>query len=367
MFKTSEMKLISETCSLFCFSGRMDSIVTFGNGNINDTFLLSSKDRDDTERYILQRINHEVFNDPVALMDNFSRVIDHLKQKSSHAKGVEKVLSLIETKDGKSFTLDGNGNYWRMLEFISEGCSLEFPENKNQAYEAARAFGNFQSDLNDLPEPPLVETIPDFHNPEIRYQQFITAMQKDRVGRVDQVSDLITFVKKRDHLATLIRSSEFPRRVVHNDTKFNNILLHKETGRAICVVDLDTVMPGCVLHDFGDLVRTAACSSIEDEQNLDRVNFLPEIFESIVQGYLKTAGNMLSFREIDALPSAPLVITYELGLRFLTDYLEGDHYFKVKNERHNLDRSRAQFKLLESMEKQGESMREIHQKIVERF
>ena len=345
----------------------MDSLVTFGNGNINDTFLLTSKDRDKTKRYILQRINQEVFNDPVAVMNNFSRVTGHLKKKKSKPEDDEKELTLIKSKDGKTFTLDGNGNYWRMMEFISDGLSLEFPENEKQAYEAARAFGRFQSDLNDLPEPSLVETIPDFHNTKIRYQQFTTASQKDRVGRVDQVSDLITFVKKRDRLATLIRSSEFPRRVVHNDTKFNNVLLHKETGRAICVVDLDTVMHGCVLHDFGDLVRTAACSSIEDEQNLDRVNFLPEIFESIVQGYLETAGKMLSLREIDALPSAPLVITFELGLRFLTDYLEGDHYFKVKNERHNLDRSRAQFKLLESMEEQSESMGEIHQKIVEEF
>jgi len=359
VLKTIAQSFISEVEDKFNLEGKISSFEAHGNGNVNDTFLLFCEDGERMNRYTLQRINHMVFKNPEGLMENFSRVTNHLKSKISNVGPEQQCLSLIYSKNGFSFHKDSEGNYWRVTKFVDGGRSFEVPENSNQAYEAAKAFGNFQLKLSDLPGDPLIETIPDFHNTRMRFQNFLCAVEKDNVNRVGEVEDLIKFASEREKLSDIIKAENFPLRVVHNDTKLNNVLLHKTTGRGMCVVDLDTVMPGCVLHDFGDLVRTAASSALEDEVNLEKVNFLPEIFSAIVQGYMESAGQMLEQVELDHMALAPQVITYELGLRFLTDYLEGDQYFKVKRPGHNLDRTRAQFKLLVSMEEQFNDMKRI--------
>ena len=247
------------------------------------------------------------------------------------------------------------------------GRSFEVPENTNQAYEAAKAFGEFQSKLADLPGEPLIDTIPDFHNTRMRFESFRSSVEKDQANRVSEVTDLIEFAFGREDLSDKIKGDDFPVRVVHNDTKLNNALLHKSSGEGMCVVDLDTVMPGCALHDFGDLVRTVACSALEDEVDLDKVRFLPEVFGAIVEGYLESAGDMLEPSEIDHMALAPQVITYELGLRFLADYLDGDLYFKVKRPGHNLDRTRApNSSFCPSMEEHLGEMEEIVKEVLRR-
>lgn len=345
----------------FLMDGVLQSVETHGNGNVNDTFLLYYHSEDCVNRYTLQRINHEVFKNPEGLMENFSRVTRHLQAKFANDQTNSQSLSLISAKDGKSFHKDSGGNYWRVTKFIDGGRSFEVPEDLNQAYHAAKSFGEFQFQLLDLPGEPLIETIADFHNTKLRFDHFCSVVKENQMQRVDQVSDLIDFALSRENLAKIISGDDFPTRTVHNDTKLNNVLLHKTSGEGMCVVDLDTVMPGCVLHDFGDLVRTAASSGLEDEQDLDKVYFLPSTFEAITKGYLDTAGDMLNANELEHLAVAPLVITYELGLRFLEDFLKGDQYFKIKHPEHNIDRVRAQFKLLTSMEENLQEMKKIVQ------
>ena len=351
--------MINEIASQFLMGGRVLSCETHGNGNVNDTFLLHCENGDHPHRFTLQRINHDVFRNPEGLMKNFSRVTRHLQSKISSGNQDKKCLSLVPTIQGNSFHQDSRGNYWRMTKFVDGGRSLEVPDNLNQAYEAAKAFGEFQASLVDLPAESLIETIPDFHNTRMRFDDFRSIVKEDPQGRANEVKDLIEFALQRERLADTIMNHEFPVRIVHNDTKLNNVLLHKSSGKGMCVVDLDTVMPGCILHDFGDLVRTAASSAIEDEAVLEKVYFLPDTFSAIVQGYLESAGGILEKKEIDHLPVAPLVITYELGLRFLSDHINGDRYFKIKRPNHNLDRVRAQFKLLSSMEENLENIRGI--------
>ena len=351
--------LINEIGVQFQLEGHITSSEAHGNGNVNDTFLLFCENGDSLNRYTLQRINHEVFKNPEGLMDNFSRVTRHLHSKMAEENSDKQCLCVIPANDGRSFHKDPNGNYWRVTKFVDGGRSYEVPENVKQAYEAAKAFGEFQSKLTDLPGEPLIDTIPDFHNTRMRFESFRSAVEKDQANRVSEVTDLVEFALGREGLSDKIKGENFPVRVVHNDTKLNNVLLHKSSGEGMCVVDLDTVMPGCALHDFGDLVRTAACSALEDEVDLEKVRFQPEVFGAIVEGYLESAGEMLEQSEIEHLALAPQVITYELGLRFLADYLDGDLYFKVKRPGHNLDRSRAQFKLLSSMEEHSGEMEDI--------
>ncbi len=345
--------------SQFVLEGAIRSYEIYGNGNVNDTFLLFCHNDGELNRYTLQRINHKVFKNPEGLMENFSRVTMHLKGKIDSENSNKQCLCVILSKDGRSYYKDSDGNYWRVTKFVDGGRSYEVPENTHQAYEAAKAFGEFQSKLTDLQGGPLIDTIPDFHNTRKRFKSFSSAFEQDSLNRVSECTDLINYALGHENLSDRIKVEDFPLRVVHNDTKLNNVLLHKNSGEGMCVVDLDTVMSGCALHDFGDLVRTAACSAFEDEIDLEKVNFRPEIFRAIVRGYLESAGNMLDQCEIDHLALAPQVITYELGLRFLTDYLEGDVYFKIKYPNHNLDRTRTQFKLLASLEEHFCEMEQI--------
>jgi Ser/Thr protein kinase RdoA (MazF antagonist) len=354
-----ELKVLSTSevlglASLFHLEGTATTVEPFGNGNVNDTFLLVT---DCGHRYTLQRINHDVFKDPVSLMDNFARVTQHLAQKFADGQTTLQTLVLVPALDGASYITGKEGNYWRVTEYVPDGLSLEVPQSREHAYEAARAFGDFQYQLRDLPGDPLIETIPDFHNTESRYHTFLRAVGKDPCQRASEATDLISFALENKNLATLIRYTDFPTRTVHNDTKLNNVLLHEETGKGICVVDLDTVMPGCALHDFADLVRTAACSSEEDEPDVSKIHFLPDRFSALVEGYLCGVHDLLKPVEVEHLAEAPQVITYELALRFLTDFLLGDTYFKVKRPGHNFERARAQFHLLRSMQEYAPQMK----------
>ena len=342
-----------ELASRFQLDGNATIVEPFGNGNVNDTFLIRT---DSGNLYTLQRINHDVFKDPVSLMDNFARVTAHLSQKNIDGQTTLQTLVLVPAQDGASYLTGEHGNYWRVTEYVPDGLSLEVPESREHAYEAAYAFVDFQYQLRDLPGDPLIETIPDFHNTESRFDAFKKALEIDVCGRAEEASDLIYFAEKNVHLAGLIRYADFPSRSVHNDTKLNNVLLHKETGKGVCVVDLDTVMPGCALHDFADLVRTAACSSEEDEPDVSKICFLPERFVALVDGYLAGVRDMLDRNEVSHLSVSPQVITYELALRFLTDFLQGDTYFKVKRAGHNFERARAQFQLLRSMQEHASVM-----------
>ena len=345
-----------ELASRFQLDGTPASAEPFGNGNVNDTFLLTTVSG---HRYTLQRINHDVFKDPVSLMENFARVTSHLAQKHADGQTTLQTLVLVPSQDGSSYLTGEHGNYWRVTEYVPDGLSLEVPQSREHAYEAARAFGDFQYQLSDLPGDPLIETIPDFHNTESRYRAFVHAVEQDVCGRAGESAGLISFAKENEHLAGLIRYADFPTRTVHNDTKLNNVLLHEQTGKGICVVDLDTAMPGCALHDFADLVRTAACSSEEDEPDISGIHFLPDRFSALVEGYLAGVHDMLEPREIEHLAVSPQVITYELSLRFLTDFLQGDTYFKVKRPGHNFERARAQFQLLRSMQEHASAMEDM--------
>lgn len=340
---------VDRALSHFCLLGEACHVNQYGNGNVNDTYLVSCRHKNESNLYTLQRINHFVFKDPRALMNNFERVTSHLLSKSIDQNHGNEVLTLIPALDGQSFYQDVEGDYWRMSKFIKEGKSFDVPEHDGHAFEAAQAFGQFQANLNDLGQPSLVETIPDFHNTRKRFDRFAELVKENPINRLSKVHTLVHSFLEYEYLADAINRSDFPSRVVHNDTKLNNVLLHKATGKAICVVDLDTVMPGCALHDFGDLVRTAANSAEEDEPDLKKVGFLISRFQSIVKGYLNGCQGMLSEREIKNLPIAPIVITYELALRFLTDFLDGDKYFKCHYEDHNLDRAKSQFALMQSM------------------
>jgi hypothetical protein len=352
-------KSIEEIASQFSILGEIVLCEKHGNGNVNDTYLIHCKDDEGLNRYTLQLINHQVFHDPESLMRNFERVTSHLLKKSIEKNHGMEVLTLVPTFTGKSFTRDDEGRYWRMTKFIAGGRSFEIPEHNHHAFEAAKAFGKFQADLNDMEGPNLVETIPDFHNTRKRFDRFEEVCKHDAFDRVKEVHDLVNFIRGNEALSDVIIAEEFPVRVVHNDTKLNNVLLHKSTGQGMCVVDLDTVMPGCVLHDFGDLVRTAASSAREDEPDLKKIRFLMNRFESILEGYLEGTGGMLEKKELDGLAIAPLVITFELGIRFLTDYLEGDSYFKISFPDHNLVRARAQIALLSSMQKVFQEMKDL--------
>ena len=350
---------LEDVASHFSIRGEIVSCEKHGNGNVNDTFLVKCQEEGEENLYTLQKINHHVFKNPVALMRNFERVTSHLLQKSLEQNRGEEVLTLIPSMEGNSYFQEAEGNFWRMTKFIEGGRSYDVPENEMHAFEAAKAFGRFQSNLNDLGGSTLVETIPDFHHTRKRFDRFKEVYRQDSLNRVCEVKELVEFALSNEALADAIHPNDFPTRVVHNDTKLNNVLLHKTTGKGICVVDLDTVMPGCALHDFGDLVRTASSSALEDEPDEKKIHFLPNRFNAIVDGYISGTGDMLNEDEIEALPIAPIVITYELGIRFLTDYLEGDVYFKIKHHDHNKDRVRAQFALVQSMLRSFEEMKRI--------
>jgi Ser/Thr protein kinase RdoA (MazF antagonist) len=332
----------------------------YGSGHINDTFCATFSQAGASGRYIVQRINHHVFKQPVALMANVARVTRHLAAKfAALPDSSRRTLTLVPARDGQAWHRDADGNYWRVYLFIEKARSHDAVRSPAQAFQGARAFGLFQQALADLPAPRLHDTIPDFHHTPKRFARFEQAVGADAVNRAKLAAPEIDFALRHKAMTGALLDAGLPERVTHNDTKFNNVMLDDATGEGICVIDLDTVMPGLALYDFGDMVRTATSPTVEDERDLSKIVMQFPMFEALTRGYLEAAGDCLTPREKELLPLAGKLITFEIGLRFLTDFLEGDTYFKVHREGHNLDRARTQFKLVESIAQQEKAMQRL--------
>jgi len=340
--------------------------VPFGSGHINDTYLAIYRTSEFETQYIHQRINSRVFQVPELVVENFDQITSHIAsilQGSGVDELERRVLSLVKARSGRNFANDDEGNVWRTTRYIGSTSTYDIVASKSLAYEVGRCYGEFQHQLMTLDPTKLHTTIADFHNTRRRFDQFQLAVISDPFNHAAKVRNEILFTESRelyaDRLEDLRMAGLMPERIAHNDTKVNNLLIDNRNHRAICVTDLDTTMPGLVLHDFGDMVRTATNSAAEDELDLDRVHMDIEIFEPLLKGYLSSAGQFLNAEEMEQLVFACKVIVLETGMRFLTDYLEGDIYFKTKRWSHNLERCRVQFKLLVSIEEQEESMEQI--------
>lgn len=347
---------LKEILSNFQIEGEFVRVSPYGSGHINDTFVADCNRNGVIRRYILQRINHNIFKNPPELMDNIVRVTEHIRKKlkSQGAEDIDRrVLTLIPADDGGNYYLDTVGDYWRVYIFLEGARTYDVLENLEQARQAAKAFGQFQEMLVDLPQPPLFETIPDFHNGPKRYLDFEQALRDDRFNRAASAEDEIDFLNRHsyifDILPELIANGKIPKRISHNDTKINNVMIDDETNQGICVIDLDTVMPGSALYDYGDIVRTTVSSAQEDEPDLSKVYIETDRFESITGGYLSAAGNFLNKAEKEHLVHSAQLVTLMVGTRFLTDYLVGDVYFKIHKPGHNLQRCKSQFKRVESL------------------
>ena len=342
----------------FQLKEKVVSVEPFGNGHINDTLKVTVENNE--VKYVLQRINHLIFNNVDMLQNNIHTVTTHIRRKLEE-KGVadidRKVLTFLPAKDGKNYYFDGD-SYWRVCLFIPRSKSYE-EVSPELSYEAGKAFGEFQSMLSDLPAGALGETIPNFHNMEFRLQQFHEAIANDPAGRLEEVSSLVEEIEKRaDSMCIqerMYREGKLKKRTNHCDTKVNNILFDEE-GNVLCVIDLDTVMPGFVLSDIGDFIRTAGNTGAEDDENLDNVRVNIPIFEAYTRGYMETARSFLTPMEIQLLPYGGRLLTYMQTVRFLTDYINGDVYYKIHRPKHNLIRTKAQFKLLQSLEENAEKM-----------
>ena len=341
-------------------SDEIISIEPYGEGHINTTWLAVHKNADGVEtKNLLQKINHYVFNNPAELMENIVGVTSFLKDKVPE----DGTLTVIPTHDGKNYFHDEFDNYWRVYKFVENATAYQKIENEKDFYTCGVAFGEFQQFLADYPAEKLHETIVNFHNTPSRFADFHKALDADVKGRAKDVKAEIDFVLAReckaDAITSKLASGEIPYRVTHNDTKLNNILIDDATGKAKCVIDLDTIMPGAVAYDFGDCVRFGASTGAEDETDLSKIEVDLHLFEVFTNGFVSTANKFLTPAEKDSLVTGAYLMTLECGVRFLTDYLNGDVYFKIHRENHNLDRCRTQFKLVADMEAKEAKMREI--------
>ncbi len=350
-------------------NGRLVSKTPYGNGHINDTFLVRCQTADNTEkRYILQRMNHDIFKNPPQLMENMVHVTKYLRKKilSQGGDPDRETLNVLKTQGGADCYQDSGNNYWRVFSFIENSMCLEKVENAKDFYDSGAAFGNFQRMLADYPAETLHETIPNFHNTPSRLQDFQKAVRTGDKERAALAQREISFVLDRAReasvLTDLLSEGKLPLRVTHNDTKLNNILFDADTHKALCIIDLDTVMPGLSLYDFGDSIRFGANTGAEDETDLTKVGLDLGLFEAFTKGYLEGCKGSLTAKEIEMLPMGAKLMTYECGMRFLADFLTGDHYFKVHRVNHNLDRARTQFQLVADMETKWDEMTAIVQK-----
>jgi hypothetical protein len=357
---------IREAIEAIDFQGEYIDHVRYGNGHINDTFFIRFQQEDGTvEKYILQRMNHEIFKNPPQLMKNICNVTSFLREKIKKANGDARreTMNVILTTNGEPYYKDSIGSYWRAYLFIDDAISFDQVEKPEDFYQSAVAFGHFQNLLEDYDADNLYETIPDFHNTPVRYTAFEEAIKKDSCNRVKEVQAEIDFLRKREQemkvCLELLRIGELPLRVTHNDTKLNNIMIDNKTGKGICVIDLDTVMPGLSINDFGDSIRFGANTATEDETDLAKVSLDLDLYELYTKGYLEGCNGSLTDKEIDMLPMGAKLMTMECGMRFLTDYLQGDTYFRIHREGHNLDRCRTQLKLVEDMELKWNEMKNI--------
>lgn len=351
----------------FELTGHFESAEPFGNGHINDTFLVRINHFDARKRYVLQRINSDVFLDPAGVMENIDRVTRHIRElpPARFAARLSKQASFvpIAARSGEPWWQDPSGSFWRLWPFIYGARTVSVPASRSQAREAARAFGTLQCLLQELPRPPLRETIAGFHDTVARLAQFRQALGADRFDRARNCQPEIEFALGCEEFVQafceLANSGTLPMRVAHNDAKMDNVLLSEETGEAVCIVDFDTVMPGLAHYDFGDMVRTMTIAVAEDHVQADEVHLQIEMYTAVAEGFLEATGSFLTDDEVQNLPDAGKIITYETGLRFLTDHLAGDEYFRTSRENQNLDRCRAQFALVRSIDEQLDTMRSI--------
>ena len=358
--QTQEMiKAISHE---FAIAGEFVEGVEIDSGHINNTYLAVYETANGKRaRYILQRINEFVFKDPLQVIKNVETVTRHINWKVLRVKkGLGgQTLNIYPARGGRSYANSENGGVWRCYNYIENCKTYDVVENTRQAYQAAKAFGSFQDLVSDLPVEEVTETIPDFHNTPKRYARLMEVVAADPKGRLKNVAVEVDFIKQREglckHLVELAEQGKLPVRVTHNDTKLNNVMMDAETDEAVCVIDLDTVMPGLSLYDFGDLVRTATSPAEEDEKDLSKVEMRMSMFEALAEGYIDGC-DCLTPLEIENLVIGAKLMTLEVGIRFLTDYLEGDQYFKTEYEDHNLVRSRTQLKLVECIEEKEAEM-----------
>ena len=363
------LNIIKRTSHEFAIAGEFVDGIEIDSGHINNTYVANyQRANGDVRRYILQRINEHVFKDPLSVMRNVEAVTRHINWKVLRVKkdASGQTLNIYPARGGRSYAEGPNGGIWRCYNFIENCHTYDVVENTRQAYQAAKAFGSFQDLVSDMPLEDIEETIPDFHNTPKRYNRLMEVVAADPVGRLKDVQAEVDFIVAREHLCNklvnLAEAGELPVRVTHNDTKLNNVMMDSESDEAVCVIDLDTVMPGLSLYDFGDLVRTATSPAEEDETDLSKVEMRMPMFEALAEGYLDGC-DCLTPLEIENLVTGGKLMTLEVGIRFLTDHLEGDVYFKTDREGHNLDRSRTQLRLVECIEEQEEAMQGFVMKV----
>lgn len=340
----------------FQLAGAPVSCERYGGGHINETYLLET----DKRKYILQKINQSVFRDVPSLMKNIALVTRYLARLE---KDPRRVLTIVKTSEGKDYFEDDQGGCWRMYDFITDSLCLQMAQSAQDMFQSGVAFGRFQSMLSGFPAQTLCETIEGFHDTPGRYAQLHEAVGRDAAGRLDTVRDEVAFALQREGeagvMVRMLKEGKLPLRVTHNDTKLNNVMLDEKTGKALCVIDLDTVMPGLAGNDFGDSIRFGASTALEDEKDLGKVSLSLAYYQAYTRGFLGACGQSLTQAEIDTLPMGARLMTLECGVRFLTDYLLGDTYFRIHRPEHNLDRCRTQFKLVWDMEKKWDDMVKI--------
>lgn len=354
--------VISQILAAYVLPGTVADVARHGKGHINDTFCVVCKTPEGgTARFILQRLSQAAFPHPEEVMENFVGITSYLRREILAEGGdpLRETLSLVKTGDGADFVTDAEGRAWRLMPFI-ENAECYQSATPELFAASGRAFGRFQYMLRDYPARTLHETIPHFHDTESRFEQFLAALEADKLNRAEGVSPEIQFIlrRKADCGVALraLREGKLPLRVTHNDTKLNNILIDRDTREGICIIDLDTTMPGLAINDFGDSIRFGANHCMEDEQDLTKVNFDISLYEVFTRGFLEGARGSLTSAELEYLPWGARLMTLECGIRFLTDYLDGDHYFHVSHPRQNLDRARTQLKLVKDMEEQFDAM-----------
>lgn len=363
--------ILHEACAAFAFRGKVCDIKPCGNGHINHTFIVASDESGIRRRYILQVLNTDIFRDPDGVMENIVRVTEHIRA-GLRAQGGDTergCLRVVRSSDAHATGasayryIDRDGRFWRAYDFVEHTVCRLTMDSPDTFRTVGWAFGHFQHQLSDFDASCLHDSIPDFHNTKKRYATFLETVARDPAGRAAQAQEEIDFLKARGERCSLIvddlATGRLPLRVTHNDTKLSNILLDESTGACVCVIDLDTVMPGSSLYDFGDSIRTGACTAAEDEPNADLVDFRVDMFRAYAEGFIAGTAGALTDREVRMLPDGAYIITLEQALRFLTDYLEGDTYYHTAYSEHNLVRTRTQIRMLMGMERDDALLRQI--------